>query len=153
MFDSKFHLYFNWYVQIRFQIQAWLCSESPNPAIVSRPFRTPSLSAGSSDPEEKTLEVESTAKPQLIIKADVVPENGVVQQEIVDMYMTSMQQFMETLTKKKLQMDLDLGNSGSKIDEEKSGQQGFMCISHFTFQKGLEITDSSEKNRIFASRL
>lgn len=100
-------------------------SESPNSAAVSLSLRTSSLSAVSVDPEEKILEVESAAKPQSINKVDVVPENGVVQQEIVDMYMKSMQQFTESLAKMKLPMDMDLSDGGSKINaEEKSGDAG-----------------------------
>jgi len=44
---------------------------------------------------------------QPLIKINVQPEQPVVQQEIVDMYMKSMKEFTESLAKMKLPMDVD----------------------------------------------
>ncbi|KAG6470829.1 uncharacterized protein LOC122032112 [Zingiber officinale] len=49
-----------------------------------------------------------------IIRINIEPEETVVQQEIVDMYMKSMQQFTESLANMKLPMDVD-GNSSSTL--------------------------------------
>ncbi|XP_078430050.1 uncharacterized protein LOC144702054 [Wolffia australiana] len=73
--------------------------------------------AGSSDPE-----VDSGAKPVAVIRIEAVAEAGVVQQEIVDMYMKSMQQFTESLAKMKLPMDLteNIEDEGKVKAEEKT---------------------------------
>ncbi|XAR67396.1 hypothetical protein NMG60_11002138 [Bertholletia excelsa] len=52
------------------------------------------------------------AKP--VISVNIEPEQKVVQQDIVDMYMKSMQQFTESLAKMKLPLDSDCGNSSSE---------------------------------------
>ncbi|KAG0485495.1 hypothetical protein HPP92_009574 [Vanilla planifolia] len=55
---------------------------------------------------------------QPLIKVDVTPEQPVVQQEIVDMYLKSMQQFTESLAKMKLPMDIETSSSsGESIAE------------------------------------
>ncbi|CAL9064647.1 uncharacterized protein LOC135674183 [Musa acuminata AAA Group] len=63
-----------------------------------------------------------------IISINIEPEQPVVQQDIVDMYMKSMQQFTESLAKLKLPMDIDNdnaatanGNSGSTAENGSSG--------------------------------
>ncbi|XP_020571565.1 uncharacterized protein LOC110018557 [Phalaenopsis equestris] len=48
-----------------------------------------------------------------LININLEPEQPVVQQEIVDMYMKSMQQFTEALAKMKLPMDLEKSRNGS----------------------------------------
>ncbi|KAG6470713.1 hypothetical protein ZIOFF_071790 [Zingiber officinale] len=67
-----------------------------------------------------------------IIKIDV-PEQPVVQQDFVDMYMKSMQQFTESLAKLKLPMDIDNsstasenGNSGPTQENGSSGSEKTM---------------------------
>ncbi|OIT28834.1 PREDICTED: uncharacterized protein LOC109212164 [Nicotiana attenuata] len=44
-----------------------------------------------------------------VVNVSIVPEQKVVQQEIVDMYMKSMQQFTEALAKMKLPLDMESG--------------------------------------------
>ncbi|KAH0463745.1 hypothetical protein IEQ34_006531 [Dendrobium chrysotoxum] len=64
-----------------------------------------------------------------LIEVNIEPEQPVVQQEIVDIYMKSMQQFTESLANMKLPMDIensssmDNGNavSGKKLQESKNG--------------------------------
>ncbi|KAI8007979.1 hypothetical protein LOK49_LG07G02663 [Camellia lanceoleosa] len=58
---------------------------------------------------------------QPVINVKMEPENKVVQQEIVDMYMKSMQQFTESLAKMKLPLDIDNEptDSGDTTSDEK----------------------------------
>ncbi|KAG8658290.1 uncharacterized protein LOC110608294 [Manihot esculenta] len=62
---------------------------------------------------------EKIAKP--VITVNIEPEQNVVQQDIVDMYMKSMQQFTESLAKMKLPLDIDSGptSSGSSTSDQK----------------------------------
>ncbi|PIA38391.1 hypothetical protein AQUCO_02800234v1 [Aquilegia coerulea] len=69
-----------------------------------------------------------------VFGVNIVPEKTVVQQDIVDMYMKSMQQFTESLAKMKLPMDgekgtIDSGNangsSEQKLQTPKSGSRVF----------------------------
>ncbi|XP_009631807.1 uncharacterized protein LOC107767325 [Nicotiana tabacum] len=46
-----------------------------------------------------------------VVNVSIVPEQKVVQQEIVDMYMKSMQQFTEALAKMKLPLDMESGSA------------------------------------------
>ncbi|GMI63794.1 hypothetical protein like AT5G55530 [Hibiscus trionum] len=80
-----------------------------------------------SAPKEKTVHVgdgnsdSSGVKP--VVSVNIEPEMQVVQQDIVDMYMKSMQQFTESLAKMKLPLDIDNGptkseNSGTTTDEK-----------------------------------
>ncbi|XP_068669779.1 uncharacterized protein [Aristolochia californica] len=66
--------------------------------------------------------------PQPIINIKIEPEQQVVQQEIVDMYMKSMQQFTESLAKMKLPMDIENGGSApansNSTSESKLQQKG-----------------------------
>ncbi|KAB1199103.1 hypothetical protein CJ030_MR0G027271 [Morella rubra] len=57
-------------------------------------------------------------KPVLTVNME--PEQKVVQQDIVDMYMKSMQQFTESLAKMKLPLDMDSGpaNSGNSSSDQ-----------------------------------
>lgn len=52
------------------------------------------------------------AKP--LVTVNIEPESKVVQQDIVDMYMKSMQQFTESLAKMKLPMDFENGPTSSE---------------------------------------
>lgn len=52
------------------------------------------------------------AKP--VFTVNIEPEQKVVQQDIVDMYMKSMQQFTESLAKMKLPMDMESGPTSSE---------------------------------------
>lgn len=54
----------------------------------------------------------SSDKP--VVSVNIEPESKVIQQDIVDMYMKSMQQFTESLAKMKLPMDFENGPSSSE---------------------------------------
>ncbi|XP_010536712.1 PREDICTED: uncharacterized protein LOC104811649 [Tarenaya hassleriana] len=69
----------------------------------------------STEAESETSEI---MKP--ILTVNVEPEPKVVQQEIVDMYMKSMQQFTESLAKMKLPLDID---SPTKSENSSSEQK------------------------------
>nr|GMC76423.1 uncharacterized protein LOC109188004 [Ipomoea batatas] len=86
-------------------------------------------------PEEKKLdgldtEINAFTKP--LVTVNIEPEPKVVQQDIVDMYMKSMQQFTESLAKMKLPLDIDSeptssGNSTSEKSQtpKSAGQRVF----------------------------
>ncbi|XP_058080405.1 uncharacterized protein LOC131228633 [Magnolia sinica] len=60
---------------------------------------------------------------QSVLNMKVEPEQSVVQQEIIDMYMKSMQQFTESLAKMKLPMDIENGNTNSENGKSSSDQK------------------------------
>ncbi|KAL2456651.1 Calcium-dependent lipid-binding (CaLB domain) family protein [Forsythia ovata] len=99
-------------------------SKSPNQEYVSFP---------KDDPKEKNADDGDAAsnasgglssnefiKP--LVTVNIEPEPKVVQQDIVDMYMKSMQQFTESLAKMKLPMDYESGptSSGNSTSDQKS---------------------------------
>ncbi|XP_020223910.1 uncharacterized protein LOC109805999 [Cajanus cajan] len=59
--------------------------------------------------------------PKPVLTVNIEPEPNVVQQDFVDMYMKSMQQFTESLAKMKLPMDFESGptSSGNSSSEQK----------------------------------
>ncbi|KAL3643054.1 hypothetical protein CASFOL_013869 [Castilleja foliolosa] len=65
-----------------------------------------------SDDESNASGGDTFGKP--LVSVSVEPEPQVVQQDIVDMYMKSMQQFTESLAKMKLPMDYENGPSSSE---------------------------------------
>ncbi|KAK2998640.1 hypothetical protein RJ639_023715 [Escallonia herrerae] len=71
--------------------------------------------------ERVTSAMPNSITAQPVINVDVVPEQNVVQQEIVDMYMKSMQQFTDALAKMKLPMSVDSEqeSSGNTPSDEK----------------------------------
>ncbi|XP_052178239.1 uncharacterized protein LOC127792005 [Diospyros lotus] len=71
--------------------------------------------------KEDASEAESGSSALPVINVNIEPEQKVVQQEIVDMYMKSMQQFTESLAKMKLPLDIDNApaNSGDTKSDEK----------------------------------
>ncbi|KAK7320333.1 hypothetical protein VNO77_29722 [Canavalia gladiata] len=73
---------------------------------------------GESDSSNGVLN-ESFPKP--IVSVNIETEPNLVQQDIVDMYMKSMQQFTESLAKMKLPMDFESGptSSGNSTSEHK----------------------------------
>ncbi|GMI85230.1 hypothetical protein like AT5G55530 [Hibiscus trionum] len=83
----------------------------------------------SSAPKEKTVDVGgsdsvSSCQSNSITKpVSFVPEQKVVQQEIVDMYMKSMQQFTESLAKMKLPLDIDYGATKSENSSTTTDQK------------------------------
>ncbi|KAL6999166.1 hypothetical protein U1Q18_000326 [Sarracenia purpurea var. burkii] len=64
-----------------------------------------------------------------VVTVNIEPEQKVVQQDIVDMYMKSMQQFTESLAKMKLPMDIE---SGSTSSENSSSDQNNLQASKNT---------------------
>ncbi|XP_019194005.1 PREDICTED: uncharacterized protein LOC109188004 [Ipomoea nil] len=82
-------------------------SKFPNDEYVSPPKECP---------EEKKLET----KP--LVTVNIEPEPQVVQQDIVDMYMKSMQQFTESLAKMKLPLDIDSGTTSSGNSTSEKSQ-------------------------------
>ncbi|KAK8644012.1 hypothetical protein V6N13_013288 [Hibiscus sabdariffa] len=77
-----------------------------------------------SAPKEKMVHLgdgdsdSSVVKP--VVSVNIEPEMQVVQQDIVDMYMKSMQQFTESLAKMKLPLDIDSGPTKSTKSENSS---------------------------------
>ncbi|RYR79837.1 hypothetical protein Ahy_A01g004639 [Arachis hypogaea] len=63
----------------------------------------------------------SVSFPMPVVTVNLVPEPNLVQQDIVDMYNKSMQQFTESLAKMKLPMDIksEATSSGNSSTEEK----------------------------------
>lgn len=79
--------------------------------------------------KEKTLDVKDSdsessgevpndkiTKP--VVSVNIEPEQKVVQQDIVDMYMKSMQQFTESLAKMKLPLDIETTSSGDSSSDK-----------------------------------
>ncbi|KAL0925949.1 hypothetical protein M5K25_004326 [Dendrobium thyrsiflorum] len=91
-------------------------------AAKSQVVSEPSGTTESPTEKSKTSEVadsdtsspDAPEKPYVlpVIKINLEPEQPVIQQEIVDMYMKSMQQFTESLAKMKLPMDIEINSSG-----------------------------------------
>lgn len=97
--------------------------------------KTPNQEIDSAQKEKKGVDVadgesdstggaqsEKISKP--VITLNIEPEPNVVQQDIVDMYMKSMQQFTESLAKMKLPLDIDSGptSSGSSTTSDQKMQ-------------------------------
>lgn len=69
------------------------------------------------------------ASAQSVLNVRIEPEKSVVQQEIVDLYMKSMQQFTESLAKMKLPMDIENDspkeeNGNSSTDQKLQASKG-----------------------------
>ncbi|CAJ1971474.1 unnamed protein product [Sphenostylis stenocarpa] len=94
-------------------------SKSPNQEQVSvTKEKNGDVKDGETDSSNGVLN-ESFPKP--VVTVNIEPESNVVQQDIVDMYMKSMQQFTESLAKMKLPMDFESGptSSGNSSSEQK----------------------------------
>lgn len=83
-----------------------------------------------SPPEEKSKEksengssADNDAFPKPAVKVNIESEPKVVQQDIVDMYMKSMQQFTESLAKMKLPMDFNENGPTSSDNSTSSDQK------------------------------
>lgn len=78
--------------------------------------------------EAKTLEGETgIAFTTPLLSVNLEPEQSVVQEQIVDMYMKSMQQFTESLAKMKLPMDIENQQSDDSTKtgtDQKNAQSG-----------------------------
>ncbi|OVA15120.1 C2 calcium-dependent membrane targeting [Macleaya cordata] len=95
-------------------------SKSPNSEFVS-PFKEKNVDVARTE-TESSGGVPSKTFAQSVLKVNIEPEQTVVQQDIVDMYMKSMQQFTESLAKMKLPLDIENGNSSGK-DNSSSDQK------------------------------
>ncbi|XP_044495836.1 uncharacterized protein LOC123218438 [Mangifera indica] len=103
-------------------------SESSDAPAVSKPQNQKQVSAlkekkvdvGDGE-SESSGEVPSDKVAEPVVSVNLVPEQNVVQQDIVDMYMKSMQQFTESLAKMKLPLDIDSGptSSGNSSTDQK----------------------------------
>ncbi|WOK93080.1 hypothetical protein Cni_G01773 [Canna indica] len=124
-------------------VSSFSTTESPAPGLLpatSQSTSDPLSSTASPRPKVKNSETmegeadssggqsEDTFKPIINIK---IPEQPVVQQDFVDMYMKSMQQFTESLAKLKLPMDIDNssttaanGNSETTSATAENGSSG-----------------------------
>lgn len=94
-------------------------SKSPNQERDSAPKESSAdVKDGESD-SSGGVPTDALTKP--VVAVNIEPEQKVVQQDIVDMYMKSMQQFTESLAKMKLPLDLDSGptNSGNSSSDQK----------------------------------
>lgn len=78
--------------------------------------------ADTADGEVDSSTIHSNVSVPPVIKINVEPEQTVVQQDIVDLYMKSMQQFTESLAKMKLPMDIE-NNSSSSLGNSKSNSE------------------------------
>ncbi|KAK6934539.1 C2 domain [Dillenia turbinata] len=92
--------------------------KSPNEPV--SPLKVKKADAADAESESShVLSSPTSVKP--IVTVNIEPEQKVVQQDIVDMYMKSMQQFTESLAKMKLPMDIEPGstNSGNSSSDKK----------------------------------
>ncbi|KAH1063135.1 hypothetical protein J1N35_028122 [Gossypium stocksii] len=92
--------------------------DSPPSSVSTNGVSLSSSESSDGASKEKTVDVGdadsnlSGAKP--VVSVNIEPEMKVVQQDIVDMYMKSMQQFTESLAKMKLPLDIDSGPTKSE---------------------------------------
>ncbi|KAJ1392521.1 C2 domain [Sesbania bispinosa] len=94
-------------------------SKSPNQEQVSgTKEKNVDVKDGESDSSNGVL---NEPFPKPVVTVNIEPEPKVVQQDIVDMYMKSMQQFTESLANMKLPMDFESGptSSGNSSSEQK----------------------------------
>ncbi|RWW00967.1 hypothetical protein GW17_00036028 [Ensete ventricosum] len=110
-------------------------TESPHvlSAIASSASHALSAAVSSRSLERKSPEVtegetDSPAQPndtimKPIISMNIEPQQTVVQQDIIDMYMKSMQQFTESLANMKLPMDVDDDSATAQSDETVSSDK------------------------------
>lgn len=101
--------------------EAPAASKSPNQEHVSAP-KEKILDAKDSETDSSGgFSSDSFTKP--VVTVNIEPEQKVVQQEIVEMYMKSMQQFTESLAKMKLPMDVEAGTTNSENSSSDSKVQ------------------------------
>ncbi|KAI5674729.1 hypothetical protein M9H77_15093 [Catharanthus roseus] len=98
-------------------------SKSTNEEYVSPPKENlKEKAAGVGDAESKaSADLPGNVFVKPVVSVNIEPEQKVVQQDIVDMYMKSMQQFTESLAKMKLPMDIESGptSSGDSSTDQK----------------------------------
>lgn len=68
-------------------------------------------------------ESKSKAFAQSVFKVNIEPEQQVVQQDIVDMYMKSMQEFTDSLAKMKLPLEGENGNGATSGNDSSNSDQ------------------------------
>ncbi|XP_062077552.1 uncharacterized protein LOC133782314 isoform X2 [Humulus lupulus] len=101
--------------------EAPAASKSPNQEQVSA-LKEKHVDAKDSESDSSGgLSSDSFTKP--VVSVNIEPEQKVVQQEIVEMYMKSMQQFTESLAKMKLPMDMETGTTNSENSSSDSKVQ------------------------------
>ncbi|PPD79081.1 hypothetical protein GOBAR_DD23992 [Gossypium barbadense] len=88
--------------------------DSPPSSVSTNGVSSPSAGASSEsfDAIPSGAQSDSIVKP--VVSVNIEPEQKLVQQDIVDMYMKSMQQFTESLAKMKLPLDIDSGPTKSE---------------------------------------
>ncbi|XP_068337469.1 uncharacterized protein [Pyrus communis] len=87
------------------------------PEQTANPTVTETVPEQTANPTVTVTVPENTANPTITV---TVPEHTAVQQDFVDMYMKSMQQFTESLAKMKLPLDLESPtNSGNSSTDQK----------------------------------
>ncbi|PON43303.1 C2 domain containing protein [Parasponia andersonii] len=97
-------------------------SKSPNQEHVPAAPKEKNADAKDSESDSSGgLSCDSFAKP--VVTVNIEPEQNVVQQDIVEMYMKSMQQFTESLAKMKLPMDMEAGTTNSENSSTDSKVQ------------------------------
>ncbi|KAF4381232.1 hypothetical protein CsatB_014767 [Cannabis sativa] len=101
--------------------EAPAASKSPNQEQVSALKEKNVDGKGSESDSSGGLSSDSFTKP--VVSVNIEPEQKVVQQEIVEMYMKSMQQFTESLAKMKLPMDMETGKTNSENSSSDSKVQ------------------------------
>nr|XP_027065107.1 uncharacterized protein LOC113691104 [Coffea arabica]XP_027065108.1 uncharacterized protein LOC113691104 [Coffea arabica]XP_027065109.1 uncharacterized protein LOC113691104 [Coffea arabica] len=79
---------------------------------------------GPSPVNNVATEVPDSTITQSVVNVTIEPEQKVVQQEIVEIYMKSMQQFTEALAKMKLPMDIGDSSGADNVDSSTSGTSG-----------------------------
>ncbi|XP_058788074.1 uncharacterized protein LOC131662324 [Vicia villosa] len=98
-------------------------SKSPGDEQVSGTKEVQKLDVKDGESDSSSV-VPNELLPNPIVTVNIEPEPTMVQQDIVDMYMKSMQQFTESLAKMKLPMDItnEPTNSGNSSTEQKLPQ-------------------------------
>ncbi|MED6183876.1 hypothetical protein PIB30_041968 [Stylosanthes scabra] len=96
-------------------------SKSPSQEQVSGTKDAKNVDAKDGESDSSNGVLPSVSFPKPVVTVNVVPEPNLVQQDIVDMYNKSMQQFTESLAKMKLPMDIksEATSSGNSSTEEK----------------------------------
>lgn len=116
-------------------VDSFLVATSPDSVGVAK-IETPLSSVSTNEsPNEKDKSTEAEIESSSVVTTDnafapplisinIEPEQQVVQQDIVDMYMKSMQQFTESLANMKLPMDLENNNSSTSSSGSSSTENG-----------------------------
>lgn len=119
--------------------------KSPSEEDVSSPSRGNTIKAkGTEESISAATLISSKFAATPLISVSAVPEQRVVQHEIIDMYTKSMQQFTETLAKMKLPMDIEREtNTQNGKADSKSGN---------TVEKDMEPKCSKSTRVFYGSR-